>query len=110
MTSSSVSRSITPLRPRRAHPTIRPRLSLCYEPPDSLQGFSQRRPLNRAKSVSVEYNTYPRSIARPAKWASVVRFPAIPRCSSAARAWRSEYSTAAQYEHAARSATHEVAP
>jgi len=54
-------------------------------PTSSRQGLTQRKPGNRAKSVSVEYRMYPRWIANVARWASVVRFPAVPRTSKACR-------------------------
>jgi hypothetical protein len=48
---------MTRARLRRAWLVTPPSLSPCHDPLASLHGFTQRRLLNRAKSVSVEYKT-----------------------------------------------------
>ena len=50
--------------------------SPCYD--CAAVGFSQRSRANRPKSVSHETSVAPWDMASEAKWASVVRLPAVP--------------------------------
>src|ERR1035437_172265 len=47
-------------------------------------GFFHFNPGKRAKSASVVWRIRPRSIAKAARWVSVVKFPAVPICCSKA--------------------------
>lgn len=53
-----------------------------------VMGFIQRHPWKRTKSVSAVCSTASWSIARVAIWASLTRFPAVPRVSRSSRVCR----------------------
>src|SRR6516165_4392354 len=95
-------RSILPLRSKRPSP--------CYEPLAYLQGLIQRRPLNRAKSVSVEHKIYPLDCEDRQVGACCEVAGGPKALEFQPEAWQSAYSTAAQYAHAATSAKRAAAP
>ncbi len=53
------------------------RLVGCFQPTAG-NGSTHRTPGNRLKSTSVEHSSAPLSMARAARWASLVRLPAAP--------------------------------